>query len=138
MYWKADEYEVSEDFEVKLRSVDSFCLSSQFYFLITLYVAAMFLLVVGISTMFGQSYNPLTDSFALIIVGFWTAVTAAYCLLCRFIGRLIGIWNYRQFNDGVRVHCRSHEDKEAEKAEDDEPHESSSVFLKPTPAADGR
>jgi|JI61114C2RNA_FD_contig_21_332894_length_831_multi_3_in_0_out_0_2 hypothetical protein len=77
-YWKADEYDFSEPLEIKLRSVDSFCLSSQFYFLITLYVSAMFVLVVGLTTIAGQSYNPLGDPFSLLIAVFWAAITSGY------------------------------------------------------------
>lgn len=102
-YWKPDEGDIDEDFELNLRSVNNYCLSSQFYFILTLYVAAMFLMVVGLCTVIGKSYNPFDDGVMVPVVLFWLVVAGLYSEVCKFIGKKVNIWDYQKFY-GEKVH----------------------------------
>lgn len=103
-YWKVDDGQKNEEVEAKLHRIDNYCLSSQFYFVTTLFVGAMFLVVVGIATMIGQDYSPVGDNYSIIVVVFWIIITHLYVKTVKMFGRLINMWNYRRFFN-PKVHC---------------------------------
>lgn len=64
----------------------------------------MFLVVVGIATMIGKDYNPITDVYFVVILLFWVILTILYVNAMKLFGRLLNMWNYRKYFSPT-VHC---------------------------------
>lgn len=67
----------------------------------------MFLLVVGLATIAGQSYNPLSDPCSILIAVFWALLTKGNMVFWQWMGRVVGIWDYKRFHSENKVHCGS-------------------------------
>ncbi len=82
------------------RSLDNFCFSSQYYFIISLTTWGIIFLYLGITTMLRNSYNPFADPVFLWYIGLIIAVM----IPIRFILRMISVrlWEV-QPNDLLKV-----------------------------------
>lgn len=98
-YWKSDDDEVPTNCEVKVRSVVKFCLSSQLFFLVMIYITSMQFVLTGVSAMISHEYDPFDDFGSLLIIIFWIILTALAVKGIKWFGtKVINIWNYKQFH----------------------------------------
>jgi hypothetical protein len=51
-FWKADEQELNDKLAPELLGADHYCLSSQLFFILTVYVGGMILVILGLSIVF--------------------------------------------------------------------------------------
>jgi len=68
--WKYQDYDINPMLEKEFQQIDSWCFSSQYYFVMMLYQILIFTLILGIEIVYIQSYNPLFDiaSFFMLII----------------------------------------------------------------------
>jgi len=90
--WKGNEPFINQQITDNLRSLDQLCFSSQHYFVLTLYVAGMTQVILGIQVLLWIEYNAFADIATLAVVLFMTTLCFAIHRLCLFFGKLLGIW----------------------------------------------
>ena len=97
MFWKANDEDLNMNVEANLRGADHYCLSSQFFFILTIYLSAMILAIVGLAIMFNKSYNVFNDIASIPIILFWLLLLFLFRWICERICKLISIWDYNMF-----------------------------------------
>ena len=70
---------------------------SQFFFILTIYLSAMILAIVGLAIMFNKSYNVFNDIASIPIILFWLLLLFLFRWICDRIVKLISIWDYNIF-----------------------------------------
>jgi hypothetical protein len=83
--------------EDNLRGADHYCLSSQFFFILTIYLSAMILAIVGLAIMFKSNYNVFDDIAAIPIILFWLLLLFVFKWICDKFVKLFNIWDHNEF-----------------------------------------
>lgn len=103
-FWKSHDDEVPTDCEVKVRGVVKFCVSSQLFFLVVIYICGMFFVVAGASTIISHNYDPFYDFTSLLVSVFWLLSTHLTTnIMILFATRIVNIWDYKHYNNGTKV-----------------------------------
>lgn len=92
VFWKADDEDINLSIATTLRGADHYCLSFQFFFLLTIYIMSMILIMLGISIMMNVGYNPFEDIATVLIIIFWSTFLAIFIWLIKKIGGKCNIW----------------------------------------------
>ena len=83
--------------ETKMKGCNRYCLSSQMFFVVSLYSLLMYLFIIGFTTIISSGYNILKDPFLALIAIFWLLVVK---LLQKILQKLVycfDIWDYKSF-----------------------------------------
>ena len=91
--WKGNEGFYNAKISEDLKSIDQLCYSSQFYFVISLYVSGLCKVMIGMqSLLWVENYNCFGDQATLPI----SAVTIVFCFiihkLSMLFGRCFNVW----------------------------------------------
>ena len=110
--WKADEPNVDETLHPRHQSIDQLCFSSQYYFMTALHNWGILLLVMGITIMYGQQYNPFGDSLMplLFFLALFTTIIARK--LAATVADKLSLWAKQSDSDSALVRRRLAEKKE--------------------------
>jgi len=57
--------------EIKLRGAHNYGVSSQMFFIVSLYVCCMYMFIVGVTTIVQAQFNIFKDQFSIFITIFW-------------------------------------------------------------------
>jgi len=79
---------------------DHYCLSSQLFFVITVFIGGMFLVILGIATMFQTNYNFFSDVAAIPVALFWIGFLQIFIFFVKKLGVLLNIWDYKKYKEG--------------------------------------
>lgn len=80
-----------------MRGADHYCLSSQFFFILTVYVGGMILVILGLAIIFKANYNFFDDVATIPIVAFWTVLVYFFIWLLEKLAILFNVWDYKDF-----------------------------------------
>ena len=83
--------------EQTLRGADHYCLSSQFFFILTVFLSATFVTIMGLTTMFNTTYNLFDDIATIPIVIFWTFIIYFCAWILEKIAMKLNFWDYWTF-----------------------------------------
>ena len=97
MFWKAKDEDINTSIETKLRGVDHYCFSWQFYFIIGVYVIGMVTLMLAINVIINNNYNPFKDISAILIIAFWGFVTIVSIWLIQTIAYRLNLDGWKDF-----------------------------------------
>ena len=111
--WKADEPNVDETLHPRHQSIDQLCFSSQYYFMTALHNWGILMVVMGITIMYGQQYNPFGDSLMplLFFLAMFTSMIARK--LAVSVADKLNLWAKQSDSDSALVRRRLAEKKEA-------------------------
>ena len=110
--WKADEPNVDETLHPRHQSIDQLCFSSQYYFMTALHNWGILMIVMGITIMYGQQYNPFGDSLMplLFFLAMFTTMIARQ--LAAAVADKLNLWAKQSDSDSALVRRRLAEKKE--------------------------
>lgn len=91
--WKLDDDDIDMSFPEKLQRLDQSCFSNQFYFVVTIYVTGMMLLIFGMQTIISAEHNIFADVASYYIVVLFLGICTAIFFLSKFLGKKLRIWN---------------------------------------------
>ncbi len=97
VFWKVDDEDINTSLDTKLRGADHYCLSSQFFFLLTIYVGSMIIVIIGITIMINSSYNCFKDIAVLPIVLFWYIIINILTTLIKYLAIKLNVWGYQDY-----------------------------------------
>lgn len=60
-----------EDIETKSKGCNRYCLSSQMFFVVSLYTFLIYLFMIGFTTIISARVNIFRDPFVVLIIIFW-------------------------------------------------------------------
>jgi len=90
--WKGDEDDVDYEMDPKCQLIDQWCYSSQYYFILTIFMSGIFMVTLGNQTMIAADY-PLFGDMAIIYI------LLTFCALCLvlyfatlYVGKKLKIW----------------------------------------------
>ncbi|CAD8125159.1 unnamed protein product [Paramecium sonneborni] len=93
LFWKASEFQNDLNCETCFRSLDQWCYSSQFYFITTLQVCAIQMIIFGSHIIYVNKYNIFNDEALIFIIFFWVVVAFFLHHLFIEIGKRLKIWD---------------------------------------------
>ncbi len=96
-FWKADEEELNDKLKPEWLGADHYCLSSQFFFILTVYVGAMILVILGLSIVFNANYNFFDDIATIPIILFWIVFLQIFRIVVKKIGIFLNVWDYKNY-----------------------------------------
>ena len=97
-FWITDEeYNKTEveGLETKLRGCYKYCLSSQMFFVVSLFCFSMYLFVIGFTTIIASHSNIFKDPFIIFIVAFWLLNLHLFKWILMKIVYFLDIWGYK-------------------------------------------
>lgn len=96
----ADWEEHTDRLDTKMRACNRYCLSSQMYFVVSLYALLIYLFIIGFTTLVAAGSNILHDPYLLLIVLFWLILLALLEKALKKIVYFFDIWDYASFATG--------------------------------------
>lgn len=96
--WQMRDGAKDESIHPAFQSLDLLCLSSQFYFLVTLYAMGILLTMYGTSVFLRYQYNLFGDAVTLVILIVITMFARALEAVCMRIGDRLGVWVQRKLD----------------------------------------
>lgn len=99
IFWITDQPHSNSSLDIKLRGAHRYCVSSQMFFVISLYVCAMYLFILGVTTLATAQFNVFRDPFLAIIVFFWFVVLFGLDWLVKKITHCFDIWGYASLSE---------------------------------------
>ncbi|CAD8119952.1 unnamed protein product [Paramecium sonneborni] len=93
LFWKASEFQNDLNCENCFRTLDQWCYSSQFYFITTLQVCAIQMVIFGSHIIYVNQYNIFNDEALIFIIFFWVVVAFFLHHLFIEIGKKLKIWD---------------------------------------------
>ena len=99
VYWKANDQDINHSINPNLRGVAHYCLSSQFFFILTIYLSGMILLLLGMAVTFNTSYNMFDDIAAAPISIFWIIITIFLQNISKMLAMKLNIWDYDEYQN---------------------------------------
>lgn len=96
-FWKADEEELNDKLKPELLGADHYCLSSQLFFILTVYVGGMILVILGIAIVFKAKYNFFDDIATIPIIIFWAGFLHIFIVVIKKIATLLNVWDYKNY-----------------------------------------
>ena len=94
VFWKANDEDINMGISPELRGADHYCLSWQFFLLLTVYIGSMILVMLGISILMNIDYNPLKDAVNLISIIFWYCFVKTLIWCIQTLGYKLNIDNW--------------------------------------------
>lgn len=84
---------------------DHYCLSSQFFFILTVYVGGMILVLLGLAIVFKTQYDFFDDVATIPVVIFWCIFLYIFIEVVKKVAVLLNVWDYKKYeskeeNDG--------------------------------------
>lgn len=76
---------------------DHYCLSSQLFFILTVYVGGMILVIIGMAIIFQTNYNFFSDVATIPIVLFWILFLFIFMFVVKKCAILLNIWDYKKY-----------------------------------------
>lgn len=76
---------------------DQYCLSSQLFFVLTIYIGAMFAVIVGIAIVYQAGYNAFEDVATIPVVLFWVGFLHLFTFIVKKIGICLNVWDYKKY-----------------------------------------
>jgi len=102
-FWVTDSERWEEHLDgmdTKMKACNRYCLSSQMYFIVSLYTFLMYLFIIGFTTLIAAGYNIFVDPFLVLIIVFWVAVLTLLEKVVKKIVYWFDIWDYASFAEG--------------------------------------
>ncbi|TYZ61830.1 hypothetical protein PybrP1_007587 [[Pythium] brassicae (nom. inval.)] len=96
--WQMRDGARDESIHPAFQSLDLLCLSSQFYFLVTLYALGILLTLYGTSVFLRYNYSIFGDVITVVILIVVTMFARALETACMRIGDRLGIWVQKQLD----------------------------------------
>lgn len=91
-FWMTEEDRIDKQLQLNLRGVYNYSISSQMFFVVTLYTCAMYQFINGIVTIVSSNYNLFKDPYTLLILLFWLATMKLSLPLLKKLISLLNIW----------------------------------------------
>ena len=98
-FWKANDEDINIKIGTTFRGADHYCLSFQFFFILTIYISSMILIMLGTSIMMNVSYNPFSDEATILIVTFWSVFLIFFIWLLKQIAIKINLWDCNEYEN---------------------------------------
>jgi hypothetical protein len=98
-FWKADEQELNDKLSPELLGADHYCLSSQLFFILTVYVGGMILVILGLSIVFEANYNFFDDVATVPILVFWVGFLHIFRIIVKKIAIFLNVWDYKNYEN---------------------------------------
>lgn len=76
---------------------DHYCLSSQLFFILTLYVGGMEFMILGFAIIFQANYNFFEDIATVPILIFWSVFLQILTQIVMKLGAITNIWDYKKY-----------------------------------------
>lgn len=83
---------------MQFRGAYHYCLSWQLFFILTICIVSMILVIMGISIMINVKYNPFKDVAAFLILLFWYCFVNTIIWLGQAIGYKINLDGWADFD----------------------------------------
>ena len=97
-FWVADDGAIiNEEVRQKMRGSQHYCLSSQFFFILTGYVSCLVIIILGIAVCIQAPFNPFKDVVTIPISIFWIVFTKIFLKMLEYIACKLNIWDYNSF-----------------------------------------
>jgi hypothetical protein len=93
-YWKADEDYLNDKVKPEIRGADHYCLSSQLFFILTVYVGGMIFVILGLAIIFKTNYNLFDDVATIPNALFWMIFLYLFKWLMLKTAALLNVWDY--------------------------------------------
>ena len=72
-------------------------MSSQFFFILTVYVGGMILVLLGLAIVFNTQYDLFDDVATVPVVFFWSIFLLIFIEIVKKLAVLLNVWNYKKF-----------------------------------------
>lgn len=96
--WQMRDGAKDESIHPAFQSLDLLCVSSQFYFLVTIYAMGIQLTMYGTSVFLRYKYNLFGDVVTLVVLLVVTMFARALEVACMRIGDRLGVWKQKQLD----------------------------------------
>ena len=83
-----------------MKACNRYCLSSQMYFVVSLYTLLIYLFIIGFTTIIAAGFNIFTDPFLIPIIIFWVLLLTLLEKGVKKIVHFFDIWDYASFAAG--------------------------------------
>ena len=83
-----------------MKGCNRYCLSSQMFFVVSLYSLLMYLFIIGFTTIISSGYNVFKDPYLALICVFWLLLIIALEKLLKKMVYCFDIWDYKTFSRG--------------------------------------
>ncbi|KRX09053.1 hypothetical protein PPERSA_01940 [Pseudocohnilembus persalinus] len=94
--WKADQIEEDIKLSDDWHGLYIWAFSSQYYFIATLLLFGLFLIVFGFQTIIQQNYNLFQDPGCILYIIFWIINCHIIYYLCVYLGQKINLWETKK------------------------------------------
>ena len=84
-----------------MKGCNRYCLSSQMFFIVSLYSLLMYLFIIGFTTIISSGYNVLKDPFLALIAVFWLLVVQLSEKMLKKLVYCFDIWDFKRFCEGA-------------------------------------
>lgn len=89
-----------EGMDTKMKACNRYCLSSQMYFVVSLFTLLIYLFIIGFTTVIAAGHNIFTDPYLILIVLFWVLLLTLLEKAVKKIVHFFDIWDYATFAAG--------------------------------------
>ncbi len=76
---------------------DHYCLSSQLFFILTIYVGGMELVILGLAIVFQTNYNFFNDVATIPISIFWVGFLLVFIQIVIKLATVVNMWDYKTY-----------------------------------------
>jgi len=90
--WKADGDDLNTDLEGKCQHLDHWCYSSQYYFILTIFMSGLFFVVLGNQIMISANHPLFSDIATLYIIVVYCVICIVLYFLTLYIAKILKIW----------------------------------------------
>ena len=102
-FWITDCEHMEEKLEYledKSKACNRYCLSSQMFFVVSLYTFLIYLFIIGFTTIISSTFNIFSDPLLIPILIFWLLLLRAFEWLLKKIIHFFDIWDFASFAQG--------------------------------------
>jgi hypothetical protein len=96
--WKGMEDSLDECIEETFRTADQMCFSSQYYFMQTIHLNAVFFMVFGMEVMIRHEYNIFGDSMTLYLLALMFVIYVIFTRIAVTVSGSLGLWKIKHEN----------------------------------------
>lgn len=102
IFWKARDQDINKSINIEFRGAEHYCISWQFFFILTIFVSAMILVMLGLSIMINVYYNPFKDIAVSFVLLFWCCFTIASIWLIQILAYKFNIDGWYEFENNSK------------------------------------
>lgn len=89
-----------EGMETKMKGCNRYCLSSQMFFVVSLFTFLVYLFIIGFTTIIASQFNIFKDPYLIFIAVFWLGLLTLFEKGLNKLMYFFDIWDYAHYEAG--------------------------------------